>query len=133
MYLVTHKCVSCDKQLPREEVIIQSRYKKVNGDDVICYVCNPCNTKRIGRYRSTDKGRKKVYESVYRSIKRNKNKQNARCLLRYHIKQGNIERPSICSVCNVNTKVEGHHEDYSKPLNVVWCCRDCHRLLDRNN
>lgn len=28
-------------------------------------------------------------------------------------------------------KVEMHHPDYSKPLEIIWLCRDCHLELHR--
>ncbi len=33
----------------------------------------------------------------------------------------------ICSDCG-ETKVEAHHEDYSKPLDVEWLCKKHHKL-----
>jgi hypothetical protein len=39
-------------------------------------------------------------------------------------------RPQHCSACGVECKPQGHHPDYSKPLEVVWLCRPCHRVAD---
>lgn len=37
---------------------------------------------------------------------------------------------NICSVCKkVTEKLERHHFNYSKPLEVVIVCRSCHRLI----
>lgn len=45
---------------------------------------------------------------------------------RLALKTGDIVRPGHCMICNTEGKIEGHHHDYSKPLNVVWVCKKCH-------
>ena len=44
------------------------------------------------------------------------------------IKNGTLVRPDVCSKCGKNrgAPIEGHHEDYSKPLSVEWLCSVCH-------
>jgi hypothetical protein len=39
--------------------------------------------------------------------------------------------PQPCRVCG-SEKVEMHHEDYDKPLDVTWLCRPCHLALHRS-
>lgn len=34
-----------------------------------------------------------------------------------------------CQVCGSEFYVHGHHEDYSKPLDVIWLCARCHALV----
>jgi hypothetical protein len=46
----------------------------------------------------------------------------------YAIKSGRLTRLP-CRVCG-NPKTEAHHEDYSKPLDVVFLCRVHHRAAD---
>ena len=43
--------------------------------------------------------------------------------------KGNLRVPSKCQVCGAKAKLHGHHEDYSKPLEVTWVCRPCHRKI----
>ena len=54
-------------------------------------------------------------------------KANARRLLRNALRHGDMAR-GVCEVCGA-TQVHGHHEDYSKPLEVQWLCPVHHTAL----
>ena len=45
------------------------------------------------------------------------------------IRNGSIIRPESCSVCGNPCVAEGHHKDYTKPLEVMWLCRSCHKRV----
>ena len=54
-------------------------------------------------------------------------KVKARLSVLSAIRLGALVRPSQCSKCGGRGKrIEAHHEDYGKPLNVVWLCSVCH-------
>jgi hypothetical protein len=42
------------------------------------------------------------------------------------VKSGKLIKPETCSVCNTKGYIMGHHEDYNKPLEVIWVCWKCH-------
>lgn len=57
----------------------------------------------------------------------NRLKINARSVHQYYINKGDIIRPDICTQCGRKRKyIHGHHYDYSKPLEVIWLCHNCH-------
>ena len=43
------------------------------------------------------------------------------------IRDGRIQR-GPCEICGATEKVHGHHDDYSKPLDVRWLCEQDHLL-----
>lgn len=59
-------------------------------------------------------------------------KTHCHYLLNKAIKQGEVVKPTSCSFCGRSISIEGHHEDYSKPLDVVWLCKKCHRARHSN-
>ena len=46
------------------------------------------------------------------------------------IRTGKLERKP-CIVCE-NPKSQGHHQDYSKPLEVIWLCAKHHKAVHNN-
>lgn len=51
-------------------------------------------------------------------------KANARATAKMAVRNGQIKRDA-CLICG-SQESEMHHEDYSKPLEVIWVCRPCH-------
>lgn len=54
-------------------------------------------------------------------------KGKARNYLHVYLKRGKVKK-TPCVVCG-DPKVQAHHPDYSKPLEVVWLCLKHHREL----
>lgn len=59
----------------------------------------------------------------------NLEKRSTHLKVRRAILSGKIVK-TPCVVCG-NPKSEGHHEDYSKPLEVIWLCREHHAEVHR--
>lgn len=53
-------------------------------------------------------------------------KRNARKLVAMRVRRGKMTK-GPCEVC-AEVKVEAHHEDYSKPLEVRWLCQKHHQI-----
>lgn len=58
-------------------------------------------------------------------------RRTAKNLLASAIRWKGFKRGENCEICHKKGKVQGHHKDYSKPLEVIWCCIDCHTKLRR--
>jgi len=57
-------------------------------------------------------------------------KMNAHSAVHYAVRVGNLVRPDACERCGVIPKrLEAHHHDYSKYLEVEWLCTPCHHNL----
>src|SRR5690606_28298581 len=124
---------------------MECRACKKCGSSGPCYVSNPTVCKecvksrarenrnaKIDYYRAYD--RLRFYESGPRGEpsndakkRRSKNwtsknavKRAAHIAVKNAIRCGVMERPSACEECGWEGKVHGHHDDYSRPLDVRW-------------
>jgi len=50
-------------------------------------------------------------------------------IVRQAIKDGLLERPLKCSLCGRDGRINGHHEDYNSPYEVLWVCSSCHKKI----
>lgn len=57
--------------------------------------------------------------------------RSAKLVVQYAKEFGQITRPNYCTLCGKICKPEGHHCDYTKPLDVTWACKKCHVELDK--
>ena len=58
--------------------------------------------------------------------KRHPEEQKARWTLTNALRSGKLVKADACSKCGKDGLIDGHHPDYSKPLEVLWLCRRCH-------
>lgn len=64
---------------------------------------------------------------------KNKIKHNAHQAVQTAIMNGDLKKSKKCEDCGLIKKmIHGHHEDYSKPLEVRWLCVKCHRKAHGN-
>lgn len=83
-------------------------------------------------YVATNKGKEAVKRSCQKFRVNNPEKAKAHRMVNYRLRSGAIIAPKLCSVClNASDNIHGHHEDYSKPLALVWCCPRCHSNIHK--
>ena len=106
-----------------------------NSTDEI--VCRECNTNRKRKYRESAHGKAAINRASRKAYINHREKWIARSKAQYAVKTGELIKPNKCEVCEIPAKkalrgiLEGHHEDYSKPLEVIWLCSGCHADADR--
>lgn len=145
--LQTKTCTKCGK-----EKDLESFYRDSGKKDGLSSHCKSCrnayeqtkdrkeakrryHTSERGRarrrkncaiYNRTEKGKATARRHGKRWRNKNQDKIAAHKLLNSTIKTGEIVRPKCCEECGNKCRPHGHHEDYSKPLDVLWLCRACH-------
>lgn len=69
----------------------------------------------------------------YNEARKSSPEERARKKLRDWVAHGRIVKPKNCQWCGAECLLEGHHEDYGRPLDVIWLCRKCHGLTRRKD
>jgi hypothetical protein len=134
---VLKQCFKCKRVLARE-----SFYAHPQMEDGLLGKCKDCTKQDVRenykakrttislyeRQRNQTPERRAAkadYQRMHRL--RNPEKAAARNAIYNALRDGKIVRPEFCGNCGRTAKVQAHHTDYSKPLDVVWLCFDCHR------
>ena len=90
------------------------------------------NSKNIERKKQHNEDWRKNNREYFRNWDKNHPKDpiavKARHMVASAIENGTLIRQP-CSVCKTNKFIHGHHEDYHKPLDVIWLCAKHHHYL----
>lgn len=79
-------------------------------------------------YAQTPAGRRSHQKSLKASALRYPERAAARIKFRNAMLAGKVARWPVCAVPEcAHNKPEGHHPDYSRPLDVVWLCPKHHK------
>lgn len=116
------------KVLEKSEIYRKNNKKKISLNEALRRLKDPQrfenNRKKHLNWAKNNRDRLNEYQREW--YKKNKEKRRAHVILNRAIISDKIIRPENCSECNKKCKPDGHHEDYTKPLDVIWICRACH-------
>ena len=117
-------CIGCQKQFKCRPFIVN------RGDGKYCSLecLNKANKqsnakKRKEKLPDNDFSKRSLYRMKYESIYPDKVKAGK---IAREAKRKGILMPIPCEKCG-DDKVQMHHKDYGKPLEVNWLCAMCHR------
>jgi len=148
------RCISCEQIKP-----ISDFYKHPAMADGYLGKCKECckrdvkknRLEKIEYYRNYDRDRSSLPHRVEArnlyaktpngkiSAQKAKNKwkanhadkRDAHSILGRAVKSGKIIK-TPCEVCGSTYRIHGHHEDYTKPLEVKWLCPQHHKDAHKN-
>lgn len=133
------RCSHCKKLLP-----LSSFYRSKRTPDGLLYECKRCHcdasmeSAKRNRERSLERKRKWARIAYRRDpqkflaanrlrAQRDLVKHRARKALEKAVQTRKILKPKACPQCGAtDRRIEGHHTDYTKPLEVIWLCSRCH-------
>jgi len=88
---------------------------------------------RLRKKEWDEKNPGKSCERVCKWKLKNSQKSAVHSLVLYAVRSGILKRSETCQDCNIECKPHGHHEDYTKPLDVIWLCKLCHGKRHRKH
>jgi len=128
-------CFKCNTVKPLEDFYKHS--KMLDGHVNKCKECNKNDVtanrnKNIESVRAYDKARSKEPERIKAATEINRawraedlRRQVAHSRVARAVRNGGLVRQPCCR-CG-EAKTVAHHEDYDKPLEVIWLCQPCHK------
>ena len=70
-------------------------------------------------------------QSIEELIEARRQKYKAYKITNNNLRKRKITRPFVCSSCGKSEMIHAHHEDYHKPLEIIWLCASCHGMTRR--
>jgi hypothetical protein len=119
------RCKECVRRMVRS-------YRATNIDRVREYDRQRAKTpvRRAHARRVLREWRRRNPDKAKRYRAENPEKYAAHTAVGNAIRDGLLLKPLTCQTCNRGGRIEAHHDDYSRPLDVRWLCPVCHDKAD---
>jgi ribosomal protein S27AE len=129
------ECFKCKTVKPLSDFYKHNRM--ADGHLNKCKECNKNDStanrnKNLEKIRAYDRERGKKPERIKASTEivkawraEDERRRRAHSAVSYAIRRGDLVRQPCCR-CG-DSKSVAHHEDYDKPLDVMWLCQPCHK------
>lgn len=127
-------CFKCHHEKP-----IDDFYKHHAMGDGHLGKCKECTKKdvkehrenNISRIREYDKKRAKIPERAKKQValhRRWREQDKRRMACHYAVSKAILRGDLTCDPCSVcgRQDAHAHHDDYDKPLDIIWLCPPCH-------
>lgn len=122
----TKTCFKCGRTLPLDEF-----YAHPAMGDGHLNKCKSCTRADVKRHREENPAADFV--TRLKACDKNPTQKNAQRAIDAAVRAEFVERPTVCSGCGCTAeehRIEAHHYDYARPLDVIWLCTPCHRRMD---
>ena len=131
------KCRKCEVEKPLSDFAVSR--SKTNGERRWPY-CKPCEIKRLADRREKGLHLDKTRRHVAKHREKYPEQAAVNRIFGAALRHGRIVRPDTCEMCGQKpapnrlgrSSIQGHHDDYSKPLEVRWFCQPCHIKHHKN-
>lgn len=114
--------------MPRKAIYQKNKehYRKYNREFLKVWKEKNPEWEKEWNKKNRDPKRWTKYQIEYQRKPKNWNKYLARQNTYYHVRVGNLQK-ELCEIgTNCKGKVEAHHDDYNKRLDIKWFCKKHH-------
>ncbi len=132
-------CAGCNQVKPNLDFrtrasaphLLQSLCKRCESEKARAYKKTPAGahaqSAAEAQYRRSQKGKDALKRSKQVQRERNPGRLAARVALNRALASGQMVKWPACAMPSCcETRVEAHHADYSRPLDVIWLCKKHH-------
>lgn len=125
-----NQCIECVKAREKKRRAVKADYLKAYDK---ARANDPKRVQARKEYAQTEQGKEARLRARKTYLERFPLKRAAHMIFGNAVKRGKIVRADSCSECGSKEKIEGHHDDYTKPLEVRWLCEKCHKAWHKYN
>ncbi len=102
------------------------------------YICRSCDSRNAGEWAKRNREKKRAANNAYHSrisgkraestaawLAKHPEKRKAHQAVQTALRNGSLTKKP-CEVCGSTVRIHAHHDNYNKPLAVVWLCHTHH-------